>query len=764
MTLRTLLFSFLIMLTGYTQAQHSLQKDRDILLQGIEKLPLPPAGKGIAMFLITGFDPEIIATAPVEMDVTLKANVLSTSRIGTGKLILFGSPEYLRNTREHPGVETLIRNTLKWSVPNGRKRMATLTFQPSPDLKKVLKEEQFRYATAPAFRDRKRTTVLVLDRDAKDSTELNNIEDFVQKGGTLIFLSPYADLHENSKRTGKPVPADLMMNKLFAKAGLFSPQMLSIPSNINAGLDTGKAPYYLHLAGILERFGQSDRDMTDHFARYLFTDTLLKKTLAPENRNSPAFARIKRDFNLPDSLPVPTPEKPWENRNKLQKTALQLAYRIYEEEQDFAGHPERRAKGHEVFPGAVPASAPRISTKLSLRIQVGRQGLREPAEGSKILHSTGLYVPAGERVTIVLSDSLPANGLEIQVGLHDNELYHLDEIRRIPVNTVRIQHFKAKKAEVYSPYGGLLLIGIPDTSRLTVLGLEVSGAIRAPRFKLGETTLADWNNNQKNLEAPWAELATDKIILNVPSYRIRQLTDPEALMKFWDEVMDADADLAIIPRKRLKAERIIADPEVAFGYMFTSPEKIVVPDDESCALMLDEQALRKKGSWGAFHEIGHRHQFTAIDFPALTEVTVNLYTMYVYDKVLGKGLYNHGSIQNKKAAIEQIKRYLNNKPDFAIWCNEPFIALSMYVQIIEAFGWKAIFDMHRSYRNLPASSLPRSEQEKIDLWFVTISTATASDLGRFFETWKIPVSEQARRRVSHLKPWFPTELEVQKWY
>jgi len=72
-----------------------------------------------------------------------------------------------------------------------------------------------------------------------------------------------------------------------------------------------------------------------------------------------------------------------------------------------------------------------------------------------------------------------------------------------------------------------------------------------------------------------------------------------------------------------------------------------------------------------------------IDFNGLGEVTTNLYTMYVYDKVLHKGLYNHENIPGKQAVIDGIKKYMSGKPDFDKFCNDPFLALTMYIEIIE---------------------------------------------------------------------------------
>src|SRR5690606_38005918 len=100
---------------------------------------------------------------------------------------------------------------------------------------------------------------------------------------------------------------------------------------------------------------------------------------------------------------------------------------------------------------------------------------------------------------------------------------------------------------------------------------------------------------------------------------------------------------------------------------FAELYKIVVPDDGSCRQMLDEKSMRDKGSWGLFHELGHRHQFWGLDFDAVSEVTVNLYTMYVYDKVLNKGIYNHKEIPSREQVFKDIKNYIDQGASYEKW-------------------------------------------------------------------------------------------------
>ena len=227
------------------------------------------------------------------------------------------------------------------------------------------------------------------------------------------------------------------------------------------------------------------------------------------------------------------------------------------------------------------------------------------------------------------------------IGVHEDALYDMDYFSRNPNDLSKRFDLNKDTTTIYSPYGALLYFDIPLTDKGNLFSAKAVNVINAPYFKMGKTSQKDWLNTIRNYPAPWAELATDKLILTVPSDSIRNLNDPEKLMKFWNEVMHADADLAIAPRKRNHPERIIADNQVAAGYMFTTYNKIVVPIDECLSWMLNEKNKRASGSWGHFHELGHRHQFWGIDFDELEEVSVNLYSVYVCNTVLHKGIFNN---------------------------------------------------------------------------------------------------------------------------
>jgi hypothetical protein len=750
MNLKTsLVFFILVLVASVSQAQIA---KTDLNLSG---MPLPK-GEQTSIFFPIGLQPEILAVAKIPVEVDLKAAVVVTSRIGKGKLLLTGSNAYYRAPLiKKTEVQTFIEKSIRWARQGTSNPKIAIAADADLELNTFVSQLSTNVYTLKDFKFKKNTDILFLTEDVKSAEALKSIETFITDGGTLIFGSPNFTINKNRQAKGETTSTYLSINDLFAKAGLFNADFMINTSEDSQAMITDIIPEYLQIGTMLPGLIKPKR-LPELYVDELIIKPTMELVFKYKEYSYPVIDKIRSYYRIPNPFPIPSLEHPVSLETEEKKNSMKIGYWLYDLQHQLQQDPKAKYPGQELFPGLVPSDAKRVVETVRIAVQSGKQGLPEYNGVFLRPHTTGLYVPAGETIKITIPDL--NQFMEAQIGLHDYDVTHLDQITRIGTSLIKKFALKQGTTEVYSPYGGLLMINIADTTSIKMLDVKVEGAVEAPYFKLGETTEIEWLTKIKNNPAPWAELATDKIVLTVPSYRIRNLDNPFKLMQFWDEVMDADADLAVISRKRTHNERIIVDQDVAYGSMFTVRGKIVVPDDESCKWMLDVDFMRKNGSWGTFHELGHRHQFFDLEIEGTSEVTVNLFTTYVYDKVLNKGLYNHDNIPDRTTAIAKIKSYLRDKPSYEKWQGNPFLALSMYIQIVDKFGWQPILDANKIYRNLPESQYPQTNQEKCDLWFSTICKTTDRNLTDFFKVWQIPVSEAAQRNVKTMKQWFPEEL------
>lgn len=747
-TLIHLIFTGFLLFTHHSlRAQLSDQKR---LLNNVHQIMMPAAPDDAGFTIPINEQPAVIATA-AEKETKQHLPVIITSRLDKGRILIIGSDQYFKKPLlNDKNIQQLLQNAIAWAA--NTKSRTIQVWGSNSDLSSFLHLLKGYKNIADTVSVNQAAGIIILTQDVTDTVKRNNLEAFVRKGGALIFGSPVTGILNQQKIYF----FEMSLNQLFIKAGLFHVTSLLKPEDKKGGLTTSSIPPYVHISSLLAAC------KTPGFIPAAAEADSYASTIANYLFNNPDTSAISNEirsmFENRQEPIIPSPAHPlWKKdvKNRLTYNVQNYLATQHQQWHTDTGYIHPASK---IFPGEVSKTVQRVNEQVVIPVKTGTQGLLEPDGIFYRWHSTGLYVAAGDTVSITIDPTAVPQHLKAQIGVHEDNLNHMDYYVRHPDNLTKTFELDKPATTIFSPFGGLLMINVPDTTSLKRLNVQVKGAVKSPYFKSGVTSMTDWKNTIRDYPGPWAELATDKIILTVPSYRIRKLEDPEKLMKFWDEVMDADARLADISSVRVHPERIIIDQQVAYGYMYTSPHKMVAPDDESCTLLLDEVQLRTKGSWGHFHELGHRHQFWGIDFSGLGEVTVNLYTMYVYDQVLHKGLYNHENISSRQTVTDDVKTYMKGQPGFDKFCEDPFLALKMYIEIIEHFGWQPIAEVFKKYRSLPASQYPVSEADKRDYWFTCISTATQKDLSLFFEKWQIPVTENAKKAVSNYPSWLPDEL------
>lgn len=734
---------------------------KSALLKDVKSLPMPDTGKFVSAFYTTNEAPNIVATHRLAPQVEVSTTVIMSSALGKGQIFAIGSSEYFESKllSDH-NVQKLLKNILESVSTPPKKLKVAATKTADAALLNALKANKVKVYIADGSKLQSGTDIYFLTNDVKDTTELKAIEKYISDGGSLVYGSPYPGIFKHRDQTKSYLNDLVKINSLLAKAGIFNAYSLIQANHINDTLNLKDVPFYLSVKAIFKQLANPAFKAIDPTEYAYGMEPNLELTFSNNADTSQIIKKLKSILAISDTLAVPTLKNPIDISTPAKKAGYQFSKYLFDKSHnidkatDFV-YPESKS-----FPGEVPKNAKRTVEQINIDVKVGSQGLADPYPDYYRLHSTGVYVPAGEKVSIVVDPKYKNQHLKAQIGIHNDDLKHMDNLVRAGFDLTRSFELDKDTTTVFSPYGGLLYIKISDSCTLKSITITASAVVKAPYYKLEKNTLAEWETI-KNNPAPWAELATNNIILTVPSYRIKNLKNPESLMKFWDQVMDADADLAIINRNRTHPERIIIDNQVAYGYMYTVWDKIVAPDDQSCAWMLDEKIVGTKGSWGHFHELGHRHQFWGLDMDEVSEVTTNLYSIYVYDKVLKKGLYNHDAIRNKEEVEKKIQSYLQNQPTFEKWGKDPFLALSMYIQIIENFGWDSIIKANKIYREMDPSKYydhPLSNQQRIDLWYTTICKTTNANLSSFFEVWKIPVSEKAKSNTRNYKTWLPTEL------
>ena len=453
---------------------------------------------------------------------------------------------------------------------------------------------------------------------------------------------------------------------------------------------------------------------------------------------------------------LPEPEKALSRNQKLDWAILkrQIRGQKYLPVDKVKAHPAA-----EAFPGAVDVKATRA--RKAVEIWTDRPGWRNTGTHAewrkKDWQSTGLYAAPGELITVTVAEEAADIGLSVRIGAHSDPLWESDAWRRAPeiCSSFEIRDVVTKAANAF---GGPIYIETPHDCTLGRFNVTIEGAVEMPWYIAGKTASEEWKEIRDN-PAPWAELQTAKIVLTLPSEYVKGIDDPADLMEFWDGVMDSCADLLGRGHDRRRAERFVTDAQISVGFMH-SGYPLMAGLNMASTLVDKTRIMRNEPHvWGLFHEIGHNHQNDLWVFTGTTEVTVNLFTLYIFEKMCGLGPKDNVSSNVLPATREhRLKRYLEHGKNFDDWKREPFLALYMYSMMQEEFGWEPFTKVFKEYRAADESELPRNDDEKRDQWMVRFSRVVGKNLGPFFDAWGVPTSQDAKQSISSLPTWMPPDF------
>ncbi|XP_003968852.2 TRPM8 channel-associated factor homolog [Takifugu rubripes] len=365
-------------------------------------------------------------------------------------------------------------------------------------------------------------------------------------------------------------------------------------------------------------------------------------------------------------------------------------------------------------------------------------------EGWEDWISTGLYLSPGMKTYVAFPAELVNKGWKIQIGCHTDYLNH-SELKRaacvheqFPVTSEMMQ--------IWNLWGGLIYLIAPRNAQVDGAEVTVQVAVPAPYYKSGVTTAGDWSR-LRTAPSPWAEMEFDNIVITVPSETVRDLERPDELAALWNAIMAAIADLAALPPKLGRKERIVTDVQISHGWMHAGYPIMAFTAAAHELVSVDSM---RRGMWGPIHELGHNQQRRCWELPPhTTEGTCNLWSVYVHEQVLGINraqAHPNVSVENRKQRIEDYVKGGKNLSEWYMWT-----ALETYLQVQERFGWDALKKAFGAYHGM--SSYPDDNTGKMNLYAETVSRAVGRNLTGFFRAWGWSIEASTEEKVKNLPPW-----------
>jgi hypothetical protein len=672
-----------------------------------------------------------------------RAPVVAAARLGKGHAFAFGHTGYF----DKDGLNTadtgrLMLNALRWAAGKAEPRVGV---RQSDGLLAWLQSQnvQAQPLTGNWLEMLSAFDLLCLPQANLSNREIESVIKFVQSGGGLVTSG--LGWGWSQLNPAKNLQTEHSANRILAHAGIVYADG-TLDRTAPQGFDATALPSeFCHAGRALRALVGHGKGTTKLDAKQIsqVSSTLLVALRSVPPNDETIRPRFRQLFEDATSRAIPTHDKPLTAQgHPLDRLAL--TWHI----ESSAKQPPENVKAlpsAAEFPGVVPPDAKTVTRDV------------EVDAATPDWHSTGLYAPAGKVVTVEVPPAAAKKGLRLRIGCHTDGLWGSDRWRRAP-QISRSFPLDQSQVKTASAFGGLVYVEVPRDANLGVMVLRIRGAVDAPFFALGKTDAQAWRSTIRHHPAPWAELATRKVVLSVPSRVVRSLDDPEDLMKFWDRAMDACAELAGRALHKDRPERYVCDEQISAGYMHSGYPIMMHLD--VAETVVDQKRIMTNGHggvWGFFHEIGHNYQVGDWTFSGTGEVTNNLFALYVLEKACGWREPGHPAIK-PDVREKRLKDYLAGGADFNKWKSDPFLALTMYLQLQEAFGWEAFKKVFAEYRDLPADQRPKTDAEKRDQWMTRFSKAVGRNLAPFFEAWGVPTSPQARESIAHLPAWTPEKF------
>lgn len=716
--------------------------DRGALLAGVSQLTVPGGIPGdIAVFGAQAF--------PIVTSRMGKANlpVFAAARFGKGRVVAGGHESFFGGAAmKNADNRTFATDLSRWAGGKALPTVRVGLVDQDIALRDALMAAGCRVAELQASQlpaGLAKMDVLWLNQASLDGegngARIEGVRRWVQAGGGLVVTGPgWGWQQVNSTRD---LSRDQSANKIILPMGLaFGSAMLE-------GTDArplAVSPEALALSGAndalaaLEAQAAGRRALTP--AELTQATAVLGQALSALPPDRGDFARRVQTLCADQGSAVPTRETPVTQAMPFARLKVTLdaqKYRRLPAEQ-ITADPSAAS-----FPGAVPADAPRETRTLSIDTRVPQW------------HGTGLYAAPGEVVTVTLPASAAGKGLAVRIGSHTDTLWNLDKWERFPEITLR-RPLDSSIVRVASPFGGALFIDVPENCKLGSIPVTIAHAVAAPRFVRGVTPAAEWKQTIRNAPAPWAELEGKLVTLSVPSSAVRDLDDPEALMAYWDDVMEHIYAFYAAP-KRPCPERYSVDRQISAGYMH-SGYPIMTGDDvaktfTNVNILRGHEAIK---CWGFYHEMGHNFQQPEWTWNDFGEVTNNLFSLYGTETFNGALVGGHPDMTAEKMA-QRVHAIAAAPGQEKYYAKDPWYPLTMFWLLRHEFGWDPFTRMFAEFRALPDADRPHTELEKHDQFLDRFSRLTGHNLTQYLSAWGVDTTPQAQVQVAGLPDWMPKD-------
>ena len=358
---------------------------------------------------------------------------------------------------------------------------------------------------------------------------------------------------------------------------------------------------------------------------------------------------------------------------------------------------------------------------------------------------TGIYVKPGEEVVIQVEGT---QQIKAYIGTYS---YEKEEPKQFNLNP--------GENKISSSNGGLLYFYNYHNTGEVVAKVKKGGTTN-PLFILGKHTTKDWKRMLAENPDPYAiEMKGENSLLTMHPETVAEhlkQEDPAALLKKHDEIINIEHKISGLSKGGVgvanqgKHSIHFVEDWYTDNYMYATYYRTAYSKG-NLGPVLNLEELTNDG-WGPWHEVGHQHQQNTWLWDGLGEVTVNIYSLAV------QTTFGHKTRLEQEGRYEAAFAYLG-KPD-AQEKMDVFEKLVMFWQLHLAYGEQFYPNLHQMYRLLHDTELPKSDEEKKQMFIYMTSKVVGQNLIPFFDKWGLFANDATREKIEKLN--LP-KLEKEIW-
>ncbi|HFJ9281643.1 TPA: M60 family metallopeptidase [Bacillus cereus] len=353
---------------------------------------------------------------------------------------------------------------------------------------------------------------------------------------------------------------------------------------------------------------------------------------------------------------------------------------------------------------------------------------------------TGLYAKPNEQITINVEGN---QDIQVYIGTYSYDASWREDSK--------IKSFTLKPGvnTIQSPNGGLIYFYNKQQGgsiRTTI----TTGGTTTPFFELGKHTKQDLINMLDQYpNAHAVELKGERVLITASPARVKKYllgsnTDPVQLLKKMDEATRIQDKVAGLSEEQVDKHYVhyVEENHSPDYYMYATSYRTAYVGD-AIQYVLDINKFITDG-WGPWHEAGHLRQQSPWKFYNMTEVQNNIYSLSV------EKAFNQPSNLEKSGIYPKAFQYLEQMNKNYDEISDVFVKLVMLWQLQLAYGEDFYPKLHQLYRDMPASELPQTDENKKQLFMISASKVAKQNLIPFFEKWGLRPNNDTIQKVAAL--------------